>query len=58
MTTLNDLLQDPSKTERIQAALNVLLEAPYFYKTDNEDLFLKRSLKKNPATTMKASAKS
>ena len=39
MNTLSEFLQDPSKAERVQAALNVLLEAPYFYKTDNEDLF-------------------
>jgi hypothetical protein len=24
----------------VQAVLNVLLESPYFYKTDNEDLYL------------------
>jgi hypothetical protein len=40
MTTLDDLLQSPSSAAKVQAALNVLLEAPYFYKTDDEDLFL------------------
>jgi len=40
MKTLDVLLQSPSTAPRVQAALNVLLEAPYFYKSDDEDLFL------------------
>lgn len=40
MKTLDELLQSPSSEARVKAALNVLLEAPYFYKTDDEDLFL------------------
>ena len=40
MTTLEALLQSPSSASKVQAVLNVLLEAPYFYKTDNEDLFM------------------
>ena len=40
MKTIADLLQTPATAERVQAALNVLLEAPYFYKTDDEDIFL------------------
>lgn len=34
---MNELLQQ--NPARVQAVLNVLLESPYFYKTDNEDLF-------------------
>lgn len=33
---INLLQQHPG---RVQAALNILLESPYFYKTDDEDLF-------------------
>lgn len=40
MKTLDELLQSPSTAARVQAALNVLLESPYFYKTDDEDLFI------------------
>jgi hypothetical protein len=40
MTTLDELLNAPSSAAKVQAALNVLLEAPYFYKTDDEELFL------------------
>ena len=25
--------------ERVRAVLNILVETPYFYRTDNEDLF-------------------
>ena len=40
MTTLEDLHQSPSSASKVQAVLNMLLEAPYFYKADNEDLFM------------------
>ncbi len=40
MKTLDELLQSPATAPKVQAALNVLLEAPYFYKSDDEDLFL------------------
>lgn len=40
MTALSELLQSPTSAERVQAVLNMLLEAPYFYKTDHEDLFM------------------
>ncbi len=40
MTQLNELLQSPRSEGKVQAVLNVLLESPYFYKTDNEDLYL------------------
>lgn len=40
MTTLDELLQSPTSAAKIQAVLNLLLEAPYFYKTDDEDLFM------------------
>ena len=40
MTTLEELQQTPSSANKVQAVLNMLLEAPYFYKTDHEDLFM------------------
>ncbi len=40
MTALDELLQSPTSADKVQAVLNLLLEAPYFYKTDNEDLFM------------------
>ena len=38
MTAFEDLLQ--KQKARVQAVLNMLLESPYFYKTDHEDHFL------------------
>ncbi len=40
MTTLEELQRSPSSASKVQAVLNLLLEAPYFYKTDDEDLFM------------------
>ncbi|MGI6099827.1 MAG: DUF2398 family protein [Lentisphaerae bacterium] len=40
MKKLDELLKSPSAAPKVQAVLNVLLEAPYFYKSDDEDLFL------------------
>lgn len=40
MTQLSELLQSPRSEGKVQAVLNVLLESPCFYKTDNEDLYL------------------
>ena len=42
MTAFDDLLQ--KQKSRVQAVLNILLESPYFYKTDHEEhyLFLRR----------------
>lgn len=39
MATLHDLITNGSG-RRVRAILNILVEAPYFYKTDNSDLFL------------------
>lgn len=39
MTNLEELLKSGNR-ERVQWILNALLEAPYFYKTDNADMFL------------------
>lgn len=38
MSSFNDLLQ--KQKARVQAVLNILLESPYFYKTDHEEHFL------------------
>ena len=38
MSSLDALLQ--TQKSRVQAVLNILLESPYFYKTDHEDHFL------------------
>jgi len=38
MTAFDDLLQ--KQKARVQAVLNILLESPYFYKTDHEENFL------------------
>jgi len=38
MNAFEDLLQ--KQKSRVQAVLNILLESPYFYKTDHEDYFL------------------
>lgn len=38
MATFTDLLL--KERQRVQAALNVLLESPYFYRSDDEDLYL------------------
>ena len=38
MSSFDDLLQ--KQKARVQAVLNILLESPYFYKTDNEENFL------------------
>ncbi len=38
MSAFDDLLQ--KQRPRVQAVLNILLEAPYFYKTDHEEHFL------------------
>ena len=40
MTTLTELLESPPSASKVKALLNILLESPYFYKTDNSDLFL------------------
>jgi len=40
VTSLDELLQSPTSSDKVQAVLNLLLEAPYFYKTDHEDLFM------------------
>jgi hypothetical protein len=38
MATLNDLLS--KQKTRVQAVVNILLESPYFYRTDHDELFL------------------
>lgn len=38
MSAFDDLLQ--KQKSRVQAVLNILLESPYFYKTDHEEHFL------------------